>query len=288
MTRWRWDATDDFQSIIDMCESWNSGRLHEIFWQYSSLSPTEMKRQGGIAWIFSEDGMKRGFALARRVYGIMTIEELWCPIQGWYGPEGVLSNHDIRRISEFEKVLEHIERPLRIRAPIDNCFANALAMKLGLKWQNGMVLAVRNLTKPLKVKIPDGFNIRPYQEGDEQDIQGLHELYYNTHHGTEFYREWVNKPECETLIAETPNGFAGHIIAERRHDEFGDFDIAVASEHLRKGIGSALLLSGLNSLYQRNVKKAIADYMTMNEATNGFYQRHKFHLQRVYNYFLMK
>ncbi len=44
----------------------------------------------------------------------------------------------------------------------------------------------------------------------------------------------------------------------------GDFDISVSPKYFKMGVGSALLVTGLNSLFRRGVKRAVADFMVMN------------------------
>ena len=229
-----------------------------------------------------------GFALARKVHNQTTVEEMWGPFDGFFGPEGELNSTDRHRAKEALEVFRSIKGEARLRAATDNHFANGVAHGLGLRLYNGMALSTRKLDKPIEISIPDGFNIRPYHGGDESNIKKMHDYFYGSGNPLSVYRNWVEKENCETFIAENNGKFAGHIIAEVRERGYGDFDIAVHEKYFRRGLGSALLREGMNSLLDRGVMTAIADYMTLNAVTNNFYLRNGFNLARTYNYFEIK
>ena len=280
-----WQVADDLGEVSDLCISFNRGRLYETFWQYT-LSADELSKQNAKAWLYVEKGKTSGVALSRKIGNVTTIEELWGEIDGYYGdPQGKLSSKDSEKLKECSTIFDSLERPARLRVPLDNHFGGGVAIEFGLKWLNGMALATRELNGYLKFEIPDGVSIRPAQKGDEEDIKSMHDIHYRSFNDLKVYSDWVGKWSSETYIAEVDGKFAGHIIAEVRPKGLGDFDIAVSPEFFRHRIGSTLLLTGLNSLFRRGAKVAIADFMIMNAATNNFYHDNGFNLSRAYNYF---
>lgn len=281
----KWQTTDNLLEVSDLCISFNRGRLYETFWQYS-ITAEELAGQNAKAWVYKDGIRTTGVAVSRTIGTITTIEELWGEIDGFYGdPQGKLSSKDSKKLRECSTIFDSIQRPTRLRVPLDNHFGGRVAIEYGLKWLNGMVLATRELKSYLKLEVPKGVFIREAHSGDEVNIKRMHDTYYNSVNELKVYSEWISKGSCETFIAEVDGKFAGHIIAEVHSNWMGDFDIAVSPEFLRNGIGTALLRTGLNSLFKRGAKVAIANFMVMSSSTNNFYCDNGFIFSRAFNYF---
>lgn len=281
----QWEKTEDYGQITSLCNAFNKGRLYEIFWQYS-ITEDELIKQKGKAWLYTEEGRATGFALSRKAGKLTTLEELWGGMDGFFGDQqGKLNSVDTGKVKECATIFESIEKPARLRVPIDNHFGGGVAMEFGLKWLNGMVLSTKELTNPIEHEVPRGISIRAGRDGDAVNIKKMHDIHYSSFNDIKVYSDWMKKGNCETYVAEVDGKFAGHVIAEVRPYGLGDFDIAVGPKNFNQGIGSALLVTGLNSLFRRGVKHAIADFMVMNAATNNFYLHHGFKLERAYNYF---
>jgi GNAT superfamily N-acetyltransferase len=284
--------TSNLALVADLCEKWNSGKLYEIFWEYSRLSAQTLAEKKARSWLCYENGRLSGFALGRNVKGFFVIEELWEEFEGLFGDRIKISETDRLRVETFKlQVLEKIdERPLLIRGAMDNRFAHGVARALNLSWFNGLILGAKILSERIdSTGLPDGYVLRDSCAGDEEFFSSLYREVYEEQVSAGEFEEWATKKNCKTIVASLRNRPIGFIIAEKRpYNSLGDFAIAVSPSHQRKGVGGALLDSGMNALYVMGVRMAIADYRTFNGATHALYGGRGFKLQRVYNYFWVK
>lgn len=78
----------------------------------------------------------------------------------------------------------------------------------------------------------------------------------------------------------------GFLTAERRHDGgYGDFNIAVEPRFHGRGIGSALMETGLNDLIEMGCETAVADYLLQNVKVQALNRKYGFVVVRAYNYY---
>lgn len=287
-----WAETSNLALVADLCEKWNSGKLYEIFWEYAQLNAQVLAEKKARSWLCYEKSRLSGFALGRNVKGFFVIEELWEEFEGLFGDKIKISEIDRLRIETFRsQVLEKIdERPILMRGAIDNHFAHGVARALNLSWFNGLILGARVLDERIdSIVLPRGYILRDFCAGDEEFLSSLYREVYEEQVPAEEFEEWATKKNCKTIVASLRSRPVGFIIAEKRlYNSLGDFAIAVSPSHQRKGIGGALLDSGMNALYEMGVRMAIVDYRTFNGATHALYGGRGFKLQRVYNYFWVK
>ncbi len=282
-----WTRTDNLLLITDLCHKWNRGNLYEILGEYSELKPANLYEKKVGCWLYKENENMAGFALVKKMENFSVIEEIWGPFQGLFGDQMDLLDTDKERARLFNNsIVAALERPLLLRGATDNHFAHGLARALSLPWFNGVVIAARNLTEKVPFKPPENFSLRNFVEGDEEFFECLHHESFDETISAKDFRRWATAPNVTTFVAVKGSQHLGFIIAERRpYRSIGDFNMAVKREYQSKGIGSALLNAGMNSLYENGVRRVIADYRTLNAATHSIYSKHGFQPVRIYNYF---
>jgi len=293
-----WIPTKDFAVIVDLCESFNQGRIYEIFWEYCNLTSNILNEKGAHCWLYHENNRLCGFALGRlkqrgilRIGGAFVFEEIWGPCDGLPNELGQPSKRDMQRIFQFRRLIDSVncEPPIVLRAATDNQFAHMIVRGLNARWVNGLVIAERTLNKKVKFSNPAGYNFRLFEDGDQFDMSEIHEKAFQEKFEPNIYKAWATATNCQTIIATYHNIPIGFIIAEKRRcGSLGDFTIAVKPAHQGKGIGSLLLNAAFNVFIAMGVRKVIADYLMLNASAHRLYQKHKFKPKRIYNYFLYK
>lgn len=293
-----WTSTKDLPTIVDLCESFNQGRIYEIFWEYCNLPSNILNEKGAHCWLYHENNRLCGFALGRlkqrdalRMSGAFVFEEVWGPCDGLSNELGQPSKRDMHRIFQFRQLIDSVnsESPIVLRAATDNQFAHMIARGLKARWVNGLVIAERTLNKKVKFSNPAGYNFRLFEDGDQFYMSKIHEKAFQEKFKPEIYKAWATATNCQTIIATYHNIPVGFIIAEKRRcGSLGDFTIAVKPAHQGKGIGSLLLNVAFNVFIDMGVKRIIADYLILNTSAHRLYQKHKFKPKRIYNYFLYK
>ncbi len=285
-----WVRSNNFALIANLCRNWNRGSLYEILGEYAELKPSKLEEMKARCWTYHENGILAGFALAKKTENFTVIEEIWGPFDGLFGDQMNLLDLDEERAKTFsDSIVPTLEQPLLLRAATDNAFAHGLARALCLPWFNGVIIASRNLTEKMKLKPFEDFSLRDFVEGDEEFFSSLHRESFAETIPAKDFRRWATAPNVTTFVAIKGSQRLGFIMAEERPYHFiGDFNMAVKPEFQSKGIGSALLSAGLNSLYERGVRRAIADYRTLNPVTHRIYSGHGFQPMRTYNYFRLR
>lgn len=282
-----WVGSDNFALVTNLCRIWNRGNLYEILGEYAELKPSHLEEKKVRCWLYLENEILAGFALCKQMGDFTVIEEIWGPFNGLFGDQVSLPDVDRERARIFQNsVLPTLKQPVLLRAATDNPFAHGLARALCLPWFNGVVIASKDLVKKIKLKPPGDFSLRDFREGDEKFFSILHTSSFAETISAKDFKRWATAPNVNTFVAVKGSRRLGFIIAERRqYNLLGDFNMAVKLEYQSKGIGSVLLSVGLNSLYERGVRAAIADYRTLNPVTHRIYSKYGFQPIRTYNYF---
>lgn len=157
----------------------------------------ELERQKAKAWVYVDETIETGLALTRKIGALTTIEELWGEIDGFFGdPQGKLSSKDSENVRECSAIFDSIERPVRLRAPIDNQFPGGVALEFALKLRNGMVLSTRELDEELRFEILRGISISSFKKGDEVYLKRMHDIHYKSFISLKVYSDWVSKESC--------------------------------------------------------------------------------------------
>ncbi len=147
-------------------------------------------------------------------------------------------------------------------------------------------MATRRLSRKLTVKAPTGFRLRRFLKGDEKDMSRIHYAALHIPHPPREYLEWATNPNCRTTMAVLQGEAVGFLTAERRHDGgYGDFNIAVEPRFHGRGIGSALMETGLNDLIEMGCETAVADYLLQNVKVQALNRKYGFVVVRAYNYY---
>ena len=283
-----WLRCKNLPLLVELCELWNKDRLYEILWEYSDLSPSILEERGAKGWIYYEKGRVAGFALGRERLGLWHMEELWGPSEGINGIALPTKTSDKLRAMRFGQLAKKIDRPLLVRAAVDNPFASLVAKELGARWCGGFLLAKKKLRRECVVSIPPNCLLRNFERGDENNMSEIHGRAFDYTHPPEEYEKWATQPNCRTTIALLEGKPVGFLIAEKRaYGRLGDFMIAVDLSNHGSGIGSALIEKGFNDLLQMGVRTAIADFLLLNTKVQALNRKHGFQIVRAYNYYLL-
>ena len=87
-------------------------------------------------------------------------------------------------------------------------------------------------------------------------------------------------------MAVSDGRIVGFLTAEkRRYQKHGDFNIALDPGYHRRGIGSSLVETGLNDLFDMGCKTAMADFLVQNAKVQALNRKCGFRIVRAYNYF---
>lgn len=272
-------------ALVKSVEQWNRRRLYEVLWEYK-LSPSALHEGNASGWFYYEHGEVMGFALGRRLRNQWHFEELWGPCEGSSELPIRALDQDVWRARCVRKLLRQIGSRIFIRAAVDNSFANIVAREVGADWCGGYLLATRSLRQKLKVKVPVGFKLRRFQKGNERDLSRIHFAAFHFPNPPDRYLEWATSPNCRTTLAFSHGTPVGFLTAEKRpYNSFGDFNIAVSPRFHGRGIGSALMETGLNDLIEMGCRTAIADFWLQNAKVQRLNQKYGFRIARAYNYY---
>jgi GNAT superfamily N-acetyltransferase len=293
-----WIPIKDLPIIVDLCESFNQGRIYEIFGEYCNLPSNILNEKGAHCWLYYENNRLCGFALGRlkqkdatHMSGAFVFEEVWGSCDGLSNELSTPSKRDISRVFQFRQLIDSVncESSIILRAATDNQFAHMIARGLKARWVNGLVIAEKTLDKKVNFLNPAGYSFRLFEDGDQFYMSKIHETAFQEKFKQEIYKAWATATNCQTIIATYHNTPIGFIIAEKRRcGSLGDFIIAVKPAHQGKGVGSLLLNAAFNVFIDMGVKRIIADYLMLNTSAHRLYQKHKFEPKRIYNYFLYK
>lgn len=272
---------------MDQCLHWNKGRFYEILWEYT-LTPATLSERKARGWWYYEDNQLAGFALGRlqEQRRWWHFEELWGPCEGSSELPTRIGKQDRLRAQHFERLIRGLGSRILIRAAVDNPFANIIARDVRAQWCGGYLLATRRLSRKLRVRVPAGFKLRRFREGDEEDMSRIHHAAFHVPHPPREYYEWATSSNCRTTIAVFHGKPVGFLTAEKRHSGgYGDFNIAVEPKFHGRGLGSALMERGLNDLVQMGCETAVADYWLQNAKVQALNRKYGFRIVRAYNYY---
>ena len=147
-------------------------------------------------------------------------------------------------------------------------------------------MATRRLRRKLAIKVPAGFKLRRFRKGDEKDMSRIHHVTFHFPHPPREYLEWATSPNCRTTLAVLQGKPVAFLTAEKRHyGRYGDFNIAVEPKFHGRGLGSALMESGLNDLIEMGCETAVADYWLQNAKVQALNRKYGFGIVRAYNYY---
>jgi len=193
---------------------------------------------------------------------------------------GVSGQEDSQEPDEWfdELVSRQLEERLAGLATLDASCPEEDMERIALLERHGFQRqAVRSLhyVRPLKealpeARLPQGYRIRSVKgEGEARDLVALHRAAFGTDDLTMEERlSWMRVPEYDPeldLVVVAPNGvFAGYCYVFVSQDENarsgrseGWTDpVAVHPEHQRRGLGRALLLTGMRLLAARGLDQA--------------------------------
>jgi len=280
-----WVPARDPAALASSCRQWNKGRFYEVLWEYN-LTPSILRERNARGWWYYEDSHLAGFALGRRLRGSWHFEELWGPCEGSSELPMRTGKQDLWRAQCFQKLLRQLRPRILIRAAVDNPFGNIIAREVGAKWCGGYLLANRRLRRKLRVRVPAGFKLRRFRNGDEKDLSRIHLAAFHFPNPPREYLRWATSPNCRTTLAVSQGEAVGFLTAEKRHyDGYGDFNIAVEPKFHGRGLGSALMERGLNDLIEMGCKTAVADYWLQNAKVHGLNRKYGFKIVRAYNYY---
>ena len=280
-----WVSEQDSFALVRSVEQWNKGRFYETLWEYK-LSPSALEERNARGWFYYEHDELAGFALGRRLRNQWHFEELWGPCEGSSELPIHLERQDQMRTRCFRRLLGQTRSRTFIRAALDNAFANIVAREVGANWCGGYLLATRKIRQKLNVQVPSGFKLRRFWKGDERDMSRIHSGAFHFPHPPDQYLEWATSPNCKTTLAVSQGTPVGFLIAEKRpYNGYGDFTIAVHPRFHGKGIGSALMETGLNDLIDMRCKMAIADFWLQNAKVQALNRKYGFRIVRAYNYY---
>lgn len=281
-----WVYCRDSSLLVAECNQWNKGLFREILWEYGALSPSILKDRKAKGWLHFENGSRTGFALGRQIRDYWHFEELWGQSEGSSELPFRLGSEDEARVRTFRKLLVKLGRRVLIRAPVDNPLANLLAHGIGAQWVGGFLLGTRDLFGKCIVEVPTGIKLRRFRRGDEKHMSRIHLGLFKFQFSPRLFLKWASSPNCKTTMAVSDGRVVGYLTAEkRRHQRYGDFNIAVDSTFHGRGIGSSLMESGLNDLFAMGCRTAVADYWVQNAKVQGLNRKYGFTIVRAYNYF---
>jgi GNAT superfamily N-acetyltransferase len=282
-----WLESDNLALVTNLCRTWNRGKLYEILGEYAGLRSSHLEEKKVRCWLYFENEILSGFSLCKQMGDFTVIEEIWGPFNGLFGDQVRLLDVDRERARIFQNsVLSSLNQPILLRGATDNHFAHGLARALCLPWFNGVVIASKEMVRKIKLKPFQDFSLRGFRKGDEIFFSTLHSSSFAETISAKDFRLWATASNVNTFVAVKGARRLGFIITEKRRSNLlGDFNMVVKPEYQSKGIGSALLSVGLNSLYERGVKTVIADYRTLNPLTHRIYSKYGFQPKRTYNFF---
>jgi ribosomal protein S18 acetylase RimI-like enzyme len=220
--------------------------------------------------------------------------ELWCAVKGqadfavqrWDAA-------DVERLQNARALLERVGRRTRkrvlLRVAEDNSFGLLLTKRYALPLENALLLAATDVHAIRAKPLLNGYVVRPYRPGDEARYAAIHTACFNQEADAGGMAEWATSPHCEAFSAAFRGRPVGLFIAEaRRGGRLGDFNLAVGEGHRGRGLGTALLATGMRSFRRRGVARVIADHWATNAQAVAFYRKHGFCAERVYNFFLAR
>ena len=286
MSESRWVSCRDSSLLAAECDKWNNSLFREILWEYGALNPSILKDRKAKGWLYFENGSQAGFALGRQIRDVWHFEELWGPCEGNSELPARISLKDQTRARSLRKILAKLGRRILIRAPVDNSFANLLAHGLGAEWVGGFLLGTRDLFGKCDVEVSTGVKLRRFRKGDENHMSRIHLDAFRFPFSPRLFLKWATSPNCKTTMAVSDGRIVGYLTAEkRRHQRYGDFNIAVDPTFHGRGIGSSLMENGLSDLFAMGCRTAVADYWVQNAKVQGLNRKFGFTIVRAYNYF---
>jgi ribosomal protein S18 acetylase RimI-like enzyme len=114
----------------------------------------------------------------------------------------------------------------------------------------------------------------------------IHHAAFHISHPPREYLKWATSPNCRTTLAVLNGEAVGFLTAEKRpYGGYGDFNIAVEPKFHGRGLGSALMESGLNDLIEMGCETAVADYWLQNAKVQALNRKYGFRIIRAYNYY---
>jgi ribosomal protein S18 acetylase RimI-like enzyme len=272
-------------ALADSCLQWNKGRFYEILWEYN-LTPSVLRERNARGWWYYEDNHLAGFALGRKLRGSWHFEELWGPCEGSSELPVRVGKPDLRRAQNFQGLLRRLRSRILIRAAVDNPFGNFIARAVGAQWCGGYLLATRRLQKKIRIRVPAGFRLRRFRNGDEKDMSRIHLAVFHFPNPPREYLKWATSHNCRTTMAIFQGKAVGFLTAEKRHCYgCGDFNIALEPRFHGRGLGSALMERGLNDLIEMGCNTAVADYWLQNAKVQALNRKYGFRIVRAYNYY---
>ncbi len=193
-----WFSTRNLRTLADQCEYWNKGRLYEILWEYSCLSPRILRNRKARGWLYHEDGRLAGFALGRRRRGWWYLEELWGLCEGVSEIDRPFHPDDMARANLARRLLVRLGGPVIVRAAVDNAFANMIAELVGANWCGGFLLSKKRLERKCNLSTPPGVSFRRFRVGDGDHLSRIHQRAFGYPHPPREYAKWAVKKNCKT------------------------------------------------------------------------------------------
>jgi len=280
-----WVPARDLVALADSCLQWNKGRFYEVLWEYH-LTPSILRERNARGWWYYEDNHLAGCALGRELRGWWYFEELWGPCEGSSELPMRTGKQDLWRAQCFQKLLRPLRSRILIRAAVDNPFGNIIAREVGAQWCGGYLLATRRLRQKFEVTVPVGFKLRRFRKGDEKDMSRIHLAAFHFPNLPREYLRWATSSNCRTTLAVLHGQSVGFLTAEKRpYCGYGDFNIALEPEFHGRGLGSALMESGLNDLIEMGCNTAVADFWLQNAKVQALNRKYSFRIVRAYNYY---
>lgn len=288
-----WSSSSDYEFISALHERLNPD-LFQLMDQYSHLRPDDFSGQGGRCWVYREGGEKLGYAVAREDGDVpgMCFEEVWCPSGGLADLNVVeWDSVDLKRLEATERLLGQSwsgTGRTYLRASTENSFSALLARLYRYPLVDTLLLSTRRPARMEVQPLSRGYAIRPYRSGDERAYDILCRKCFNERLGPLVFRRWVRQPGTRAYSATFGRHVVGQVTADvRRGGTIGDFNLAVASAHRGKGLGSALLAAAMSHYLASGVRTVVADHWAANSRALTFYRRHGFEMRRSYNYLLV-
>src|SRR5438876_791289 len=130
------------------------------------------------------------------------------------------------------------------------------------------------------------FCARGMRKGDEKDMSRIHLAAFHFPNLPREYLRWATSSNCRTTLAVLHGQSVGFLTAEKRpYCGYGDFNIALEPEFHGRGLGSALMESGLNDLIEMGCNTAVADFWLQNAKVQALNRKYSFRIVRAYNYY---
>jgi ribosomal-protein-alanine acetyltransferase len=120
------------------------------------------------------------------------------------------------------------------------------------------------------------YRIRSATVADATAMVAIERLCFGDPWSEESFRETLTSAWTFCLVAQSPRGISGYLVAREIAGTGEVLNLAVAPEFRRRGVGGALLRAGLTALRLRKVDEVFLEVRESNHSAQALYLAHGF------------